>query len=140
VTYVGDHTGIDGKVRSLSEQVAFETRTRTLNPKWYEAQLKSGYEGVRNISSRVTTALGWSATAQAVPEWVYRDVAKTFVLNPAMRDRLASMNLTAATGMAGRLLEATERGYWAPDEETLAALRAAAEELEDRVEGIYADA
>ncbi len=140
VTYVGDHTGIDGKVRSLSEQVAFETRTRTLNPKWYEAQLKSGYEGVRNISSRVTTALGWSATAQAVPEWVYRDVAKTFVLDPAMRDRLASMNLTAATGMAGRLLEATERGYWAPDDETLAALRAAAEELEDRVEGIYADA
>jgi len=140
VTYVGDHTGTDGKVRSLAEQVAFETRTRTLNPKWYEAQLKSGYEGVRNISSRVTTALGWSATAQAVPEWVYRDVAKTFVLDPEMRNRLASMNLTAATGMAGRLIEATERGYWAPDDETMAALRAAAEELEDRVEGIYADA
>lgn len=136
--YVGDHTGADGRVRALSEQVAFETRTRTLNPKWYEAQLKAGFEGVRNISSRVTTAVGWSATAQAVPEWVYRDVARTFVLDPAMRDRLASMNLSATTGMAGRLLEATERGFWAPDAETLAALRAAAEELEDRVEGIFA--
>lgn len=136
--YVGDHTGTEGRVRALSEQVAFETRTRTLNPKWYEAQLKAGYEGVRNISSRVTTALGWSATARAVPEWVYRDVARTFVLDPAMRDRLASMNLSATTGMAGRLLEATERGFWVPDADTLAALRAAAEELEDRVEGIYA--
>jgi magnesium chelatase subunit H len=137
--YVGDHTGAEGRVRQLDEQVAFETRTRTLNPKWYEAQLKSGYEGVRNISSRVTTALGWSATAKAVPEWVYRDVARTFVLDPAMRDRLASMNLSAATGMAARLIEATDRGFWAPDAETLAALRAAAEELEDRVEGIYAE-
>jgi magnesium chelatase subunit H len=136
--YVGDHTGAEGRVRALDEQVAFETRTRTLNPRWYEAQLKAGYEGVRNISSRVTTALGWSATARAVPEWVYRDVARTFVLDPAMRDRLASMNLSATTGMAGRLLEATERGFWAPDAETLAALRAAAEELEDRVEGIHA--
>lgn len=137
--YVGDHTGAEGRVRQLEEQVAFETRTRTLNPRWYEAQLSSGYEGVRNIASRVTTAVGWSATAKAVPEWVYRDVARTFVLDPAMRDRLASMNLSAASGMAARLVEATDRGFWAPDADTLAALRAAAEELEDRVEGIYAE-
>ena len=136
--YVGDHTGAEGRVRHLQEQVAFETRTRTLNPRWYEAQLNAGFEGVRNIASRVTTALGWSATAHAVPEWVYRDVARTFVLDPAMRDRLASLNLSAATGMAARLVEATDRGFWAPDAETLAALRAAAEDLEDRVEGIYA--
>lgn len=137
--YVGDHTGTEGRVRQLSEQVAFETRTRTLNPKWYEAQLKAGYEGVRNLASRVTTAVGWSATAKSVPEWVYRDVARTFVLDPEMRDRLARLNLTAASGMATRLLEATDRGFWTPDEETLAALRGAAEELEDRVEGIYAE-
>lgn len=135
--YVGDHTGVEGKVRELSEQVAFETRTRTVNPKWYEAQLKSGYEGVRNISNRVTTAVGWSATTRSVPEWVYQDVARTFVLDPAMRDRLAQMNLTATSGMTTRLLEATDRGLWSPDAETLAALRAAAEELEDQVEGIH---
>jgi magnesium chelatase subunit H len=35
--YISDQTRGDGKVRTLEEQVALETRTRMLNPKWYEA-------------------------------------------------------------------------------------------------------
>jgi magnesium chelatase subunit H len=138
--YLGDHTGAQGAVRTLAEQVALETRTRMLNPKWYEAQLAAGYEGVRNIAGHVTTTFGWSATAQAVPAWVYADVTKTFVLDRAMRDRLAALNPTAAAGMAQRLVEAHDRGYWTPDAETLAALKAASDELEDRLEGVYARA
>ena len=38
-------------MRTLSEQVALETRTRVLNPKWYEGMLKHGYEGVRQIEA-----------------------------------------------------------------------------------------
>ncbi|MFX8828972.1 cobaltochelatase subunit CobN, partial [Acinetobacter baumannii] len=34
--YIGDQTRGAGTVRTLSEQVALETRTRMLNPKWYE--------------------------------------------------------------------------------------------------------
>jgi magnesium chelatase subunit H len=55
-----------------------------------------------------------------------------------MRDRLARLNPNAANAIAERLLEANDRGYWAPDAETLAALRDAAAELEDRLEGIPA--
>jgi len=47
--YIGDQTRGGGAVRTLSEQVALETRTRMLNPKWYEGMLKHGYEGVRQI-------------------------------------------------------------------------------------------
>jgi magnesium chelatase subunit H len=50
--YIGDQTndGIGGgTVRTLDEQVALETRTRMLNPKWYEGMLEHGYEGVRQI-------------------------------------------------------------------------------------------
>ena len=36
------------------------------------------------------------------------------------------------------LLEAVERKYWSPDEATLAALHAASDELEDRLEGVVA--
>ncbi|WP_163280056.1 cobaltochelatase subunit CobN, partial [Klebsiella aerogenes] len=46
--YIGDQTrdGLGGGiVRTLNEQVALETRTRMLNPKWYEGMLKHGYEG-----------------------------------------------------------------------------------------------
>jgi magnesium chelatase subunit H len=136
--YLGDHTGAKGKIRTLDEQVALETRTRLLNPKWYEGQLKYGYEGVRNIAGHVSTTLGWSATVGTVPQWVYTDVTKTFVLDAAMRDRLAAANPSAAAGLAQRLLEANDRGYWTPDAATLAALRAASEELEDRLEGVFA--
>jgi magnesium chelatase subunit H len=54
-----------------------------------------------------------------------------------MRARLAKLNPTASAKVANRLLEASERSYWKPDAATLAALRAAGEELEDRIEGIY---
>jgi magnesium chelatase subunit H len=73
-----------------------------------------------------------------VPQWVYRDVATTFVTDDVMRERLASLNPHAALQMTGRLLEAHDRGYWQPDDETLEALRAASAELEDRIEGVYA--
>ncbi len=136
--YLGDSTGKDGKVRTLSEQVALETRTRMLNPKWYEEQLKQGYEGARNIAGKVSTTLGWSATAGNVPQWVYTDITSTFMLDPEMRERLAKANPNAASGMAQRLMEAHDRGYWQPSEEMLAALRDAAEELEDRLEGVSA--
>ncbi len=137
-SYMGDSTGAEGKVRTLEEQVAFESRTRLLNPRWYEGMLRSGHEGVRAISSRVTNTVGWSATTGAVPAWVYRDVAATFVTDDAMRERLASLNPHAALQMTGRLLEAHDRGFWAPDDATLDALRAASAELEDRIEGVFA--
>ena len=134
--YIGDQTRGEGKVRSLSEQVALETRTRMLNPKWYEGMLKHGYEGVRQIEEHVTNTLGWSATTGQVQPWVYRELTQTFVLDPEMRERLASLNPTASARLAGRLIEAHERNFWQPDAAMLDALREAGDELEDRLEGV----
>ena len=53
-----------------------------------------------------------------------------------MRERLASLNPAASAKIATRLIEAHARHYWEPDEATLAALRGAGDELEDRLEGI----
>ena len=134
--YVGDQTRGEGTVRTLAEQVALETRTRTLNPKWYEALLAHGHEGVRHIEAHVTNTLGWSATTGQVAPWVYQRLTETYVADPAMRERLAALNPAASARIAGRLLEAHERSYWAPDPATLEALRRAGEELEDRLEGV----
>ncbi len=134
--YIGDQTRGDGTVRSLAEQVALETRTRALNPKWYEALLEHGYEGVRMIEAQVTNTLGWSATTGEVPPWVYQQLTQTFILDPAMRERMAALNPKASAKVANRLLEAHERKYWSPDKSTLDALRQAGEDLEDRIEGI----
>ena len=134
--YIGDQTRGDGKVRTLKEQVALETRTRALNPKWYEGMLKHGHEGVRQIEAHVTNTVGWSATTGAVDPWVYQKLSETFVLDEEMRRRMAELNPTASARMTNRLLEASERNYWQPDADTLEALTAAGEELEDRLEGL----
>jgi magnesium chelatase subunit H len=136
--YIADHTQGSGTIRTLAEQVSLETRTRTLNPKWFEGMLAHGYEGVRQIEAHVTNTMGWSATTGEVQPWVYQHITQTFILDPAMRERLAKLNPTASTKVANRLLEASERKYWQPDEQMLAALRAAGEELEDRLEGVAA--
>ena len=134
--YIGDQTRGDGTVRTLSEQVALESRTRVLNPKWYEGMLKHGPEGVRQIEAHITNTMGWSATTGQVAPWVYKQMSQTFVLDPKMRERLAELNPKASAKLAHRLLEAHERDYWQPDESTLEALRQAGDELEDRLEGI----
>ena len=134
--YIGDSTRGEGKVRTLTEQVALETRTRTLNPKWYEGMLAHGYEGVRQIEAQVTNTMGWSATTGQVAPWVYQQISETYVLDREMRERMAALNPTACAKMAGRLLEAHERNYWTPDPSVIEALREAVGDLEDRIEGI----
>ncbi|MGB0569587.1 MAG: cobaltochelatase subunit CobN, partial [Paracoccaceae bacterium] len=136
--YISDHTKGTGKVRTLADQVALETRSRSLNPKFYEALLEHGAEGVRQLEAHVTNTMGWSATTGQVDPWVYQRISETFVLDDEMRERLAALNPTASSRMANRLLEATDRQYWTPDPETIAALQNAADALEDRMEGIAA--
>ncbi|MGG5811064.1 magnesium chelatase subunit H [Falsiroseomonas sp. CW058] len=134
--YVGDQTRGEGTVRTVAEQVALETRTRALNPKWFEALLAHGYEGVRQIEAQVTNTMGWSATTGGVAPWVYQHLAQTFMLDPEMRRRLAALNPAASAKIANRLIEAHERRYWQPSDDMLEALRRAGDELEDRLEGI----
>jgi magnesium chelatase subunit H len=134
--YIGDQTRGEGTIRTLGEQVALEARTRILNPAWYESMLEHGYEGARQIDEHVTNAMGWSATTGKVPAWVYRRVTETFVLDPAMRERLAALNPAASAKLASRLLEAEQRRFWQADSETLDALRRAGDELEERLEGV----
>jgi magnesium chelatase subunit H len=134
--YVGDQTRGEGKVRTVAEQVALETRTRALNPKWFEPLLQHGHEGVRTIEAQVTNTLGWSATTGQVAPWVYQHLAQTYMLDEQMRRRMAALNPVASARIASRLLEAHERRYWQPSEDVLEALRRAGEELEDRIEGI----
>ena len=135
--YIADHTsGGTGRVRTLNEQVALETRTRLLNPKWYESMLDHGYEGVRQIEAHITNTMGWSATTGDVAPWVYQQLSETFVLDEDMRRRLAELNPVSAARLANRLIEAQEREYWGADEESIDALKRAGEDLEDFLEGV----
>lgn len=133
---VADAIGTTGRLSSLEQMVRLETRAKLLNPKWYEGMLAHGYEGVHEIEARVSNTYGWSATASAVEGWVYQGVTETFLLDAAMRERMAQLNPHATAAVARRLLEAHSRGFWEADEATLAALRDIYDDLEDRIEGV----
>src|SRR5919112_1725567 len=134
--YLSDSLSRDVKIRTLEETVRLETRAKTLNPKWYEGMLKHGFRGVAEIENHVANTFGWSATADAVDDWVYSEVAKTFLLDEEMLARLSSLNPHSARSLAGRLLEAEGRGYWEVEEGMLERLRDISRSLEDQLEGV----
>jgi magnesium chelatase subunit H len=134
--YLSDSLSPQAKVRSLEETVRLETRTKTLNPKWYEGMLKHGFRGVAEIENHITNTFGWSATADAVDDWVYMEVAKTFVFDEEMLERLRNLNPHSARSLVARLLEAEGRGFWTVDENTRNRLRDIFAGLEDQLEGI----
>jgi magnesium chelatase subunit H len=135
-SFIADTTTANAQVRTLSETVRLDARTKMLNPKWYEGMLSHGYEGVRELSKRLVNTMGWSATAGAVDNWVYEDVNTTFIEDAAMRDRLKNLNPHSFRKMVGTLLEVNGRGYWETSEENLQMLRDLYQEIEDRIEGV----
>ncbi|MGA1283720.1 MAG: magnesium chelatase subunit H [Prochlorothrix sp.] len=134
--YMADTTTANAQVRTLSETVRLDSRTKLLNPKWYEGMLSHGYEGVRELSKRLVHTMGWSATAGAVDNWVYEDANETFIKDEEMRKRLLNMNPNSFRKMVTTFLEANGRGYWETSEENLELLRELYQEVEDRIEGI----
>lgn len=136
VIYLSDTLSPNAKVRTLEETIRLETRTKALNPKWYEGMLKHGFSGVAEIEHQVTNTFGWSATADAVDGWIYDAVAETFVLDEAMLERLRSLNPHSTRTMVARLLEASGRGFWQAEEAVLEKLQAAFTGLEDQLEGV----
>jgi magnesium chelatase subunit H len=121
--YLSDSLSPQTKIRSLEETIRLETRAKTLNPKWYEGMLQHGFRGVAEIENHVSNTFGWSATADAVDPWIYTDIAKTFLLDALMFNRLLELNPHSVRSLTRRLLEAHDRGYWNPDEDVLEKLR-----------------
>ncbi|MEQ8756578.1 MAG: magnesium chelatase subunit H [Coleofasciculus sp. G1-WW12-02] len=135
-SYIADTTTANAQVRTLSETVRLDARTKLLNPKWYEGMLSHGYEGVRELSKRLVNTMGWSATAGAVDNWVYEEANETFIQDEEMRKRLMNLNPHSFRKVVSTLLEVNGRGYWETSESNLQMLRELYQEVEDRIEGI----
>jgi magnesium chelatase subunit H len=135
-SFIADTTTANAQVRTLNETVRLDSRTKLLNPKWYEGMLNSGYEGVREIAKRLNYTSGWSATAGAVDNWVYEDVNSTFIADAEMQKRLMDLNPHSFRRMVGTLLEVAGRGYWETSDENIERLQQLYQEVEDRIEGV----
>lgn len=135
LNYVEAYTA-ETKIDDLDRVLRAEYRTKLLNPRWYEGMLQHSHSGAAEISNRFTYMLGWDAVSGSVDDWVYTESAKTYALDPAMRERLSRANPQAMRNIVGRLLEANGRGLWKADDEIIDQLKEIYADLEDRLEGV----
>jgi cobaltochelatase CobN len=124
--YIGDSTRPDAvRTRSLTEETARVFRSRVVNPRWVAAMRRHGYKGAFELAATVDYLFGYDATTGVVSDWMYEQLAQTYLLDEENQKFLAESNPWAMHGIAERLLEAADRKLWAePDQNTLNALRA----------------
>jgi cobaltochelatase CobN len=122
------------EVRDLADEVRRVVRTKLLNPKWIEGMKQHGYKGAGDISKRVGRVYGWEATTQEVDDWIFDDIARTFIMDEENRKFFEENNPWAMEEMGRRLLEAEQRGLWKADPEVLDALKSAYLEIEGWME------
>lgn len=123
--YFGNsHDPARPQVRDLKEEVQRVYRTRVVNPKWIESIKKHGYKGALELAATVDYIFGYDATSSVMDDWMYEQLAQTYVLDAEMQQFLQESNPWALHNMTERLLEATERGMWkAPSQECLNRLK-----------------
>lgn len=127
------------EVRDLSDEIRRVVRTKLLNPKWIEGMKEHGYKGAADMMKRITRVYGWEASTQEVDDWIFDDIAKTFVNDQEMRQFFEENNPFALEEIARRLLEAEQRGLWNADEQVLEKLKDNYLEIESWMEDQVTD-
>ena len=135
--YVGDSAVPDQvRTRTLAEETKRVFRARVVNPRWVSAMQRHGYKGAFEMAATVDYLFGYDATAGVVDDWMYEQLAASYVFDEEVSDFMRASNPWALRGIAERLLEAADRELWAePKPETLEQLRATYLELEGDLEG-----
>jgi cobaltochelatase CobN len=119
-TYYGDTRDPSNvEVRTLAEELTRVVRTKLLNPRYIDGLKEHGYSGASELSRRITRVYGWDATTGQVDDWIFDDIARTFILDPNNRDFFEENNPYALEEIGRRLLEAHERGVWEADPDVI---------------------
>ncbi len=134
--YVGDSTRPGHvRTRTLTEESARVFRSRVVNPRWIGAMKRHGYKGAFELAATVDYLLGWDATTGVVTDWMYEQLAASYVFDPGTREFLERSNPWALRSITERLLEAADRGLWAaPEAGTLNQLKDIYLEVEGQLE------
>jgi cobaltochelatase CobN len=134
--YIGDSAVPDTvKTRTLAEETRRVFRARVVNPRWIAAMRRHGYKGAFELAATVDYLFGYDATAGVVADWMYEQLAASYVFDPENRAFMQKSNPWALRGIAERLLEAADRGLWAePDAKTIDQLQQVYLDLEGDIE------
>lgn len=109
--------GINGlKIQTFETFVSQELDSRLLNPKFVEEMLKEGYAGSTTIAKWFGNVFFIDATTGAITDKAWQNLAKTYVYDAAVRDRLDPYALQS---LIGYTLEAARKGMWEASDEDL---------------------
>ena len=123
--YVGDSTVPDAvRTRTLAEETARVFRSRVVNPRWIAAMQRHGYKGAFELAATVDYLFGFDATAGVVDDWMYEQLAESYVLDAQNQEFMRHANPWALNGIIEKLHEAADRGLWEqPDAELMARMQ-----------------
>ena len=126
----------DVNVHTLADEIRRVVRTKLLNPKYIDGMKAHGYKGCADMMKRIGRVYGFEASTQMVDDWIFDDIADTFVNDDEMRDFYRENNPYALEEIARRLLEANQRGLWDAKEDTLEKLKGNYVEIESWMEDL----
>ena len=143
-TYYGDtRDPANVSVTDFADELRRVVRAKLLNPKYIEGKKQHGYKGAGDLNKRIGRVYGFGATTGEVDNWIFDDIAKTFMLDPEMKEWFEKVNPWALEEIGRRLLEAQSRNIWEPDPDLLEQLKEAYLDteacLEDRMGDITGD-
>jgi len=125
-TYYGDtRDPSQVEVRTLAEELTRVVRTKLLNPRYIDGLKEHGYSGASELSRRIGRVYGWDATTGQVDDWIFDDIARTFILDKENREFFEENNPYALEEISRRLLEARERNIWQADPDIIEELKEA---------------
>ena len=122
--------------RSLDREMARIIRSRVLNPKWLEGLKRHGFKGAQEIAAALDSFFGWDATADTAEDWMYQSMAERFLFDEDTRKWMEQVNRWAVHSVSERLLEASQRGMWSTDKETLRRLQSIYMQAEGVIEDV----
>ncbi|MGH3839626.1 MAG: cobaltochelatase subunit CobN, partial [Pseudonocardiaceae bacterium] len=91
--YVGDSAVPHAvKTRSLAEETRRVFRSRVVNPRWIAAMQRHGYKGGFELAATVDYLFGFDATAGVVEDWMYHQLAASYIFDPGVQQFLRQSN------------------------------------------------
>ena len=138
-TLVTDTTGRRVHTATAGDAARAGLYAQLLNPKWVDAMLAHGHQGVGEISDRTTNLLGLAATTGEMPDWMFDAVCDRFMGDPEMLGRLRDANPHATAAIASRLLEASRRDLWQASDERIETLEDVQFDIDTALEGAGED-
>ena len=121
-------------VRSMDLEVERIVRAKLLNKAWIEHMKKHGYRGANEFQRKILHLYGWASTARVVKDWIFNEIAETYVLDNEMRKWFMEHNIWALEEITRRLIEAAVRNVWKAPREILERLRKIYSEIEGALE------